>query len=129
MVERLEAIKAKQGARFRHVVIDPKSGAATFIDSLEAAGVTVRQVRMDQHARYCAAVFDGFSEGGLWHRGQLELTDAVAGARKRTYGDQWLWDRRTPATDLTPLVSVTLAYGSHLLSDAAQGAESLVFAY
>lgn len=129
VVERVKALHAKHKGRMAAVAIDPKSGAATFIDELLAAGVPVEQVRMDRHAQFCAGVLDGFKEGGLWHRGQLELTDAVAGARKRTYGDQWLWDRRTPATDITPLVAATLAFGSFVAVGSAQPDDALVFAY
>ena len=129
VVERLHRTFIKQGRRFDTVAIDPKSGAASMIDELALKGVPVTQVKMDAHARYAAGVFDGFSEGGLWHRGQVELTDAVAGARKRTYGDQWLWDRRTPSTDITPLVAATLAHGTHLSADAGQGDSAPIFAY
>jgi hypothetical protein len=42
------------------------------------------------------------------HRGDYRLTDAVLGARRRSVGDAWVWDRRGNA-DITPLVAATLA--------------------
>lgn len=45
----------------------------------------------------------------LRHRPKPALTLAVAGATKRTLGDAWVWDRRSPDADISPLVAVTLA--------------------
>nr|MDT0660849.1 hypothetical protein [Micromonospora sp. DSM 115978] len=45
----------------------------------------------------------------IWHLGQGSLTAAVAGATKRTIGDGWGWNRRDLATDICPLVAVSLA--------------------
>lgn len=41
--------------------------------------------------------------------GQACLTEAVAGATKRTVGDGWAWDRRSLQVDICPLVAVSLA--------------------
>ena len=45
------------------------------------------------------------------------LDDAVAGARQRRRGDAFTWSRRSPATDLSPLVAASLAVWRAVTAD------------
>jgi hypothetical protein len=49
----------------------------------------------------------------VFHIGQKELTDAVAGAIKRDVGTSWAWARRDLAVDVTTLAAVSLALFGH----------------
>jgi phage terminase large subunit-like protein len=70
------------------VAVDRGSPAGSLIPDLEALGLEVIELNAG------------------------ELDDAVAGAKKRTLGEAWAWDRKRPEVDITPLVSVTLAFGA-----------------
>lgn len=96
------------------VAVDPGSAAGALIPDLEAMGLEVIQMTARQHAQACGALVDRVPTGELFHLGQPALDDAVAGAKKRTLGDAWAWDRRQPDADITPLVAVTLAFGALL---------------
>lgn len=129
LVDRLVELHGKLGRDFRRVVVDRKSQAATIIDPLVEAGVPVMQVGLEQHSRMAASLFDAVEGGGVWHRGQADLTDAAAGASQRRYGDAWLWDRRSSAIDISPLVAATLALGGHTTHDDDDDGPAPVFAY
>jgi hypothetical protein len=98
------------------VAIDPGSPAGALIPDLEAAGVPVIKMSARDHAQACGALADRVPTGEVFHLGQDELDGAVAGGKKRGLGDAgaWLWDRRRPECDITPVVAVTLAFGALL---------------
>jgi len=58
---------------------------------------------------YDAATAEDVEDRNVTHLGQQEMALAVAGAGKRPVGDGHAWDRRNPATDITPLVACTHA--------------------
>lgn len=113
------------------LVIDDKSQAATLLPEIrEAIEADTELTRDDKDALlakliittaqdlatacgyfYDYTLLDGETNPILRHIGQATLTVAVAGATKRTLGTAgaWAWDRKSPAVDITPLVSVTLA--------------------
>ncbi|MEJ7763873.1 MAG: hypothetical protein WKF86_00090 [Acidimicrobiales bacterium] len=86
-----------------------KSPTASLIPDLVEAGVEVREVTTDEHARACADLFDEVLERRMHHLGDPILDAAVLGAERRYYGDAWLWSRRNSKVDICPLVAVTLA--------------------
>ncbi len=71
--------------------------------------VVVLQAKGQDYAQACGSLHDLVLEAGLRHVGQPELDVAVRHARKKPSADAWVWDRRTPAVDISPLVAVTLA--------------------
>lgn len=86
-----------------------------FLDTLSRAGVTVIQTTMAQMGSACQEFYDSVMDDSLRHFGQPEITLALSLARKRKIvnGTAWAWQRASASTDLTPLVSVTLAlYGA-----------------
>jgi phage terminase large subunit-like protein len=95
------------------VLIDKASPAGSLIPALTEAGVDVQTVTAQQYAQACGAIFDAALAGRLHHIDQTPLTAAVQGARKRPLGDAWAWNRKDTATDITPLVAVTLALQGH----------------
>jgi hypothetical protein len=57
----------------------------------------------------CAQLLDAVTDRSVRHRGNPELDAAVAAAARRTVGDGWVWSRRLPAVDVSPLVAASLA--------------------
>jgi hypothetical protein len=82
---------------------------------LDDRGVEYEAVNAQEHARACGMLFDTVEQSGLKHLAQAELTAAIKGAAKRPLGDAWAWARKSSASDISPLVAVTLAlYGVEL---------------
>jgi hypothetical protein len=90
------------------VICDARGPAASLLPDLERNGVRVEPVTSAEHAKACGLLYVAVMEGTLRHLGDPKLASALAGARKRPYGDAWAWDRRSGA-DISPLVAVTLA--------------------
>jgi hypothetical protein len=90
------------------VVIDRGSPAGACIPALEAASTRVEMIPGTELARASGEFHDAVIGRLVAHPGDPRLTDAVLGATKRTYGDGFVWNRRSGA-DITPLNSATLA--------------------
>lgn len=92
------------------VVIDAKSPAASIVPDLRQNRIPVTVTGVDDMADACAGFYDSAVEGGLRHIGQPQLTVALQNARKRSLsGDRWAWNRKSSDSDITPIVSATLA--------------------
>jgi hypothetical protein len=103
------AVKAAK-ARWRSVpVVADALVAASIVTELTRARVSVDAIGAGDHARACGTFVDLLAAGGLAHRSQGALDDAIAGAARRPLGDAWLWSRRASTVDISPLVAVTLA--------------------
>ena len=92
----------------RAVVIDSVGPASSLIEPLRARGVLVTTTNTTQVGQACGQFYDAALEDGLRHLGQPQLTSALGAARKRALRDAWAWHRKD-ATDISPLVAVTLA--------------------
>lgn len=57
----------------------------------------------------CAKFFDAVWDRGLRHTDQPQVNVALSVARKRPLGSGWAWNRKDGASDITPVVAVTLA--------------------
>lgn len=93
-------------------------GAPIWADELVGAAVAaeLRRARIEyrplgarEYAGACGAFVDELTEGRLWHRGQLDVDDAVAGAARRNLGDGFAWSRRSSDADVCALEAVTVA--------------------
>jgi hypothetical protein len=99
------------------VVLDGGTGpASTVVDALRAKDGElpdwVRAVTPRELSTACAQLLDGVTDRTIRHRGDAELDAAVKAAAKRTTGDGWVWSRRTPTIDVSPLLAGSLAlYG------------------
>lgn len=106
------------------VVIDPGSPAGSLVADVEKAGITLTKPVVRDVVAGAGAFYDGISgkratdpETGLpgpdprviRHRGQLELTTAVAAAVKRPLGTAWAWDQMAATADIAPLIAVSNA--------------------
>ncbi|MFD4474697.1 terminase [Streptomyces sp. NPDC058471] len=101
-------------AKLDAVVIDRRCPAGAFIDELESLGVTVIVPSTSEVGDGCGSFTSGVQPrkgevADIVHIDQRDLGAAVAGADKRPVGDKWGWDKKSSATDITPLVAATLA--------------------
>lgn len=106
VVERVVELVKRWKPEF--VVVDAGSPAGGFIGSLKGAGVPVLGVGTREVGQACGAFYDAVTAGKLRHIDQPLLNTALGAARKRPLGDAWAW-HRMDATDISPLVAVTLA--------------------
>lgn len=104
------------------IVVDARSPAASLLPALEEAGLSVTAdpargtgavivaTGASDMARACGAFYDAVSDTqNVRHIGQGVLDAAVEGAVQRPLGDAWAYSRKTSTTNISPLVSVTLA--------------------
>lgn len=106
------------------VVIDKGSPAATLALEAEQAGIDLLPIQTRDVAAAAGSFFDGIAgrpsidpatgQMGadprvIRHRGQEELTTAVAGAVKRSLSTAFAWDQLAAAVDISPLIGVSNA--------------------
>ena len=91
------------------VLCDASGPAGSLLHDLQRLGVTVKTVTAGEHAQACGLLYDLVVEGRFHHLGSPELSAAIRGAEKRPLGDAWAWSRKNSATDISPLVALTLA--------------------
>jgi len=89
------------------------SQAAGLEAECKRVGVRLIQVPFKRYAMACGTLVKDLKDRRAFHRGQKELSDAVASARKKSYGDTlFYWNRKNKGASITPIVSLTLAnYG------------------
>lgn len=91
------------------IALDGAGPAGVLIADLEAAGVEVTQPTAREFAQACGSTLVAFRDTAVSHLDQEPLKAAIAGAAKRPLGDAWAWARRDTATDVSPLVALSLA--------------------
>lgn len=107
VVQRLGELRERHDVR--STVLHGGGPAGTLIGALERSGA-VLHIATDTEMMLAAGTFyDAVLEGTLSVRPSEVLDDAVAGARRRQRGDAFSWSRRSPSTDLSPLVAASLA--------------------
>lgn len=87
--------------------------AATITDGLARAGITVGSLTGREYTAACAEFYDKIMDLRVHHRAEPDLDLAVVGATRKPMGDAWGWGRRTSASEVSPLVAVTLAAWGH----------------
>jgi hypothetical protein len=122
VVERLKDLVARW--KPCAVVVDAGGPAGSLIAELEEAGIELTKPSARDVAAAAGAFFDGVSglpaqdpatgEMGrdpriIRHRGQADLTAAVAGALKRPLSAAWAWDQMAATVDITPLIGCSNA--------------------
>ena len=105
------------------VVIDGQSPAMALVPELSQRGVRVTVTGAADMAKACGMFDAAVSGETLTHFDQPGLNKALAGARKRDIGQAgaWGWNRKTLDSDITPLVSVTLAHYGAMTSRRKPG--------
>lgn len=90
-------------------VIDSSGPAASMISELQKAGLKVVPAAARDLVVACGQFQTGVLEGTIKFRPHARLDEAAAGATKRVIGDAWAWTRKNAASDICPLVAMTLA--------------------
>jgi phage terminase large subunit-like protein len=107
-VEAVKDIHADGGVSA--VVVDKRSAAASLIQALADAKITVVGTSAGEMVQACGQFYDAAVETGhLRHIDQPELNYALKGSIKRELGDAWAWDRKKTTDDITPITAATLA--------------------
>ena len=57
----------------------------------------------------CAKYYDGIIDGSVFHTDQPQVNAALSVATKRPLAGGWAWNRKDAGSDITPVVSQTLA--------------------
>jgi hypothetical protein len=96
------------------IIVVKGSPAESLIPDLELADVPVDVMTAADYAGACQRFVDAVNaqEPLLRHRGSPDHTAAVSAAQIKPAGDGgFVWSRRTTSADITPLTSVTAAWG------------------
>lgn len=93
------------------VALSPGGPAGALLADIEATGIPVIKLGPRDEGQATGALLSHLDDGDVWHMGQPELDDAVAGARTKQLGDLVVWDRRASANYVGPLEAGTLAFG------------------
>jgi hypothetical protein len=92
------------------VILPPlPSPARGWRPDLEAAGVQVDEMSAGDYAEGRARMVDAVGDGALRHRGDPDLSAAVAGLVLKFSGDGESWSRRNSTTNIAPFVACTCA--------------------
>jgi hypothetical protein len=91
------------------LVLDASGPAGSLGDELEARGVRVVRYGGREMAYACGLLFDKLADHQVKVRSSDVLDMAVAGAKRRSLGDSWVWARKDASVDVCPLVALTLA--------------------
>jgi phage terminase large subunit-like protein len=118
VVERVRELSARH--RPRAVVVDDIGPAGSLAADLRAAGVEPVPCGTRGLVQACGQLFDAARDGGIVHLGDPTVEVALRNAATRQLGDAWAWKRRTSASDISPLVTVTLAAWGHVSQPAVQ---------
>ena len=107
VVDRVTELRGRHDVR--EVVLHGGGPAGTLIAALERSGATLHIATDTEMILAAGTFYDLVMAGTLNVRPSEALNDAVQGARKRQRGDSFSWARRSPSTDLAPLVAASLA--------------------
>ena len=105
-VDRLVELSRKWEAP---IVLDSFGPAGSFADELVGRGVNVVRYSTREMAYACGQLFDRLADGRVKVFPHPVLDAAVAGARRRSTSDAWVWARKDGDTDVSALVALTLA--------------------
>lgn len=89
--------------------VAPTSMTGSLLEELNAAKIKTNPVTLTEYAQSCGSFYRKYKQGELRHLGQPEFDTAVRTAKRRNAGDSWVFDRRVPGIDITPLAAGAIA--------------------
>lgn len=103
-----EWVAARISPRVRAVVMDARNPVAEL--DWAAAGVRPTLAGTRDVAAAAGVLFDGVTDGDLRHRGQVELSRGVLGAKRRALmgGQAFTWERKAPGSSVLLAASLAL---------------------
>jgi phage terminase large subunit-like protein len=120
LAERLEYLEARYDVR--EIIADDYPGNRAMMKALSAAGLRVRGLSGAEHVAACSRLLDLVAEKAFHHIGQLEMLQALRGAKTKAVGDAWCWSRKASSGDAAVVIAMTLALavGSEIPADAEE---------
>jgi hypothetical protein len=91
------------------VALDPRSPAATAVELLKDAGVSLMELSTHDVAVAHGEFVDTLAAGRLRHTGQAELTTAIRYGQQRRLGGATAWERRGAPVDVSPAIAAEFA--------------------
>lgn len=91
------------------LILPPSSPAKGWREQFEAAKVPLDILTPAEYAEACSAMSAAVINGSIRHRGQPEMTAAVAGLDVKSSGDVDVWSRRKSSVNIAPFVAATCA--------------------
>lgn len=107
LLERCEYLSERYDVR--EIVADDYGGNRSLLRALSDAGLHVRAISGTEHVAACSKLLDLVAERGFRHIGQIELLQALRGAKSKPVGDAWCWSRKASSGDAALVVAMTLA--------------------
>jgi hypothetical protein len=107
LVDRAVELSGRHGST--RWVVDGRGPAGSLIGDLERGGLEVHAVSVAEMVEACGQFYDRVLERAVRVRAHPKLDAAAAAAAKRSVSDAFVWARKSAATDISPLVAVTLA--------------------
>lgn len=99
---KVEAVTIDKGGPAGAVYVEVKA-------ICERRGIPLRNIYPRELAAGCGILYAGLRDRELTHGQALELDNAILGARRKSIGDAWLWDRNHSTYDIAPLNAATMA--------------------
>lgn len=91
------------------LILPPSSQAKGWRAEFEQAGVPLDILTPAEYAEACSAMKAAITNASLRHRGQPEMSVAVAGLGVKSSGDVDVWSRRNSSVNIAPFVAATCA--------------------
>lgn len=91
------------------IVVDLSGPLGGLVDTLKLARRKVYGMQPREVGYASGGFYDLVADRKVSVRSNMGLTAAVLGAQRRQSGDGWVWARRSPNVDISPLVAATLA--------------------
>lgn len=91
------------------IVVDLSGPLGGLAETLKSAGRRVYPMQSREVGYASGGFYDRVADHQIQVRSNMDLTAAVLGAQRRQSGDGWVWARRSPNVDISPLVAATLA--------------------
>ena len=107
LVDRAIGLAKKWNAK---VALDGRGPAGLFAADFAAEYIEVAAYTAQEMTYACAAVFDAVMDNRIKVRPHPDLDAAAAAVTRRQVLDAWTWGRRGSATDVSPIVAMTLAF-------------------
>lgn len=106
VADRLKAGTADTGSP---VTIVKGTAAESLVEHLEREEIPFAIIPSTEYAIACGELLARVTAGTVHHRGQPDLETAVAGATAKAAGERWVFDRRTPGVNITPVCAAAAA--------------------
>lgn len=91
------------------VGVDPGGPAGALLPSIREAGIEPVEFTGRQYVQGCGAFVDMVNSGTISHTGQDLLRVSLEAARRKSYGDAWLFAPPMSGLDIAPLKGCVLA--------------------